>query len=1061
MLSKDHVSNLVEQLDLVLFQANSGVRILDRVHGFFEQYCKQQHGAAMQLVHAAIEHQKMMENTPIRDRMRSSWDAIMAFFQLIRDMGNDAMDMVNKTNGKVLVPLKALQMTHKRIVQTNESETFAMMGKLRELTDVVQHAEKITNASIEAATAVKEKKQWKKKRDIMLKKIAEYKRVLRDCNEQTNFYRTSIAPTIVEKVVEGEALRIKSLEQVLVTYASLQDYFARKSVEMTKKLNRLAQMIDTHNDLQEFAPGVMSSRGQGSPQNIPRFAYTLLPCPEVAPPEKNLFGVSLEEVMAFQRKSCPSLAKDMTEPLILHSLAEAVVNNGGLTTEGIFRISANQVDLDQLRHNLESGVYHVPANVNPHVPAALLKFWLRELADPLIPYDLYAECIAIGKEVQNDLESTATYPRVLAVVGKLPQLQGGLIRTLLTLTRRIAAHEEVNKMGVYNLAVVLYPSFFRGPARGVELTAVQVMSDSKAGQAFVMQLLHVLRKEDNFLVEREEADRKAACKVELDRVAEEKPTDVRTDSKLNADSDHSGDAKAGSEDDQNDVRADDGRESQPAAAASLVASAESLPKPEEATSASVASSTGANDSRGTPPTARGRRHASAGQADSISSSSSSSSASSSSTSSSSSSSALTSSSPSSPALSPCNSSPSLDASPTEDEKDKHEKNALVRDRIRQEILDTEKKYVASLRLLNLHYVGKIKHMQQNLSAFGNLTTQQCADLASNVELLAGIHEVFLKELTTKKSLASVFLKFHHLFKNYTDFLNGYERIIDAINQLQKNKKFVAALNEVRAQLRQDGGLELMSYMIMPVQRVPRYVLLLNELLKHTVETDEEHKHLVEALNEIKGVATAINDGKKRMESMSLLLEIQQKIKGAPANLASLVQPHRKLLRKGQVIMVTAKGKDIQVHTKKEKARVMFLFSDMLLWTTAAHQWRGQMNLSGASVSEKDLPEEQFAVDAAQKHIVVKVMDPKKREEWKQQLTDTMTHLRGVRDGKRSMRRRGKINAGHSGNDVHGLLMQKLGGLQSGSRTGTLSRGQLVDRSTLNSSLKKPLTSETI
>jgi hypothetical protein len=35
---------------------------------------------------------------------------------------------------------------------------------------------------------------------------------------------------------------------------------------------------------------------------------------------------------------------------------------------------------------------------DPNVPSSLLKFWLRDLAEPLIPTELYDACIAVGQK---------------------------------------------------------------------------------------------------------------------------------------------------------------------------------------------------------------------------------------------------------------------------------------------------------------------------------------------------------------------------------------------------------------------------------------------------------------------------------------------------------------------------------------------------------------------------------------------------------------------------------------------------------------------------------------
>lgn len=33
---------------------------------------------------------------------------------------------------------------------------------------------------------------------------------------------------------------------------------------------------------------------------------------------------------------------------------------------------------------------------DPNIPSSLLKLWLRELSEPLIPAEYYSECVAIG-----------------------------------------------------------------------------------------------------------------------------------------------------------------------------------------------------------------------------------------------------------------------------------------------------------------------------------------------------------------------------------------------------------------------------------------------------------------------------------------------------------------------------------------------------------------------------------------------------------------------------------------------------------------------------------------
>jgi hypothetical protein len=71
------------------------------------------------------------------------------------------------------------------------------------------------------------------------------------------------------------------------------------------------------------------------------------------------------------------------------------------------------------------------------------------------------------------------------------------------------------------------------------------------------------------------------------------------------------------------------------------------------------------------------------------------------------------------------------------------------------------------------------------------------------------------------------------------------------------------------------GLDLMSYLITPVQRVPRYVLLLTDLLRNTPESHPDFNKLSEALEMVKAVGQSINTGVASFQAKGKLVSIQQ------------------------------------------------------------------------------------------------------------------------------------------------------------------------------------------
>ncbi|KIP12013.1 hypothetical protein PHLGIDRAFT_82614 [Phlebiopsis gigantea 11061_1 CR5-6] len=92
-------------------------------------------------------------------------------------------------------------------------------------------------------------------------------------------------------------------------------------------------------------------------------------------------------------------------------------------------------------------------------------------------------------------------------------------------------------------------------------------------------------------------------------------------------------------------------------------------------------------------------------------------------------------------------------------------------------------------------------------------------------------------------------------------------------------------------------LNLEGYLLLPIQRIPRYRLLLEELLRCCPPTyDYVEDPLDRALAEISSLATNMNEGKRDSESRRKLVQWQSRIRGKFPS--PLVQPHRRLIMDG-------------------------------------------------------------------------------------------------------------------------------------------------------------------
>ncbi|OCF45936.1 hypothetical protein I317_00023 [Kwoniella heveanensis CBS 569] len=97
-------------------------------------------------------------------------------------------------------------------------------------------------------------------------------------------------------------------------------------------------------------------------------------------------------------------------------------------------------------------------------------------------------------------------------------------------------------------------------------------------------------------------------------------------------------------------------------------------------------------------------------------------------------------------------------------------------------------------------------------------------------------------------------------------------------------------------------INLESYLLLPIQRVPRYKLLLEDLAMCTPpRSDGIRDTLDDALNEIASLASLMNEEKREAESRLRLLSWQQRItKSGPS---PLVQPHRRLVLEGALSLI--------------------------------------------------------------------------------------------------------------------------------------------------------------
>ncbi|XP_039306911.1 putative protein tag-52 isoform X2 [Solenopsis invicta] len=177
----------------------------------------------------------------------------------------------------------------------------------------------------------------------------------------------------------------------------------------------------------------------------------------------------------------------------------------------------------------------------------------------------------------------------------------------------------------------------------------------------------------------------------------------------------------------------------------------------------------------------------------------------------------------------------------------------------------------------------------------NENNERCAEERKRILRLQAIQEILTTEVTYLQQLETL--------------ANTSEENDAAF------KKFISD-----QETRPEVGRKLSSLLITPVQRVPRYQLLVKEVLQHTPYGHREYRHLQACLVEIEKSAKHINTLIAQNEETQKLLNLQKCI----VTSINLVKPGRILIKQGPLMRVSRRGNSAY-------KRYFVLLNDTLLY----------------------------------------------------------------------------------------------------------------------------------
>ncbi|CAK8675499.1 unnamed protein product [Clavelina lepadiformis] len=274
--------------------------------------------------------------------------------------------------------------------------------------------------------------------------------------------------------------------------------------------------------------------------------------------------------------------------------------------------------------------------------------------------------------------------------------------------------------------------------------------------------------------------------------------------------------------------------------------------------------------------------------------------------------------------------------------------------IAKEFLSSEQSYVDTLHEIDQVYLKKINEGRAEKDI---IPEADLVKIFGHVTAIYQFHFNFLLPQLQKRlenweenpRIGDVMMQAGPFLKMYTTYTQNFEQASKMLEVwLGKSKDFAALVKSIQAESK-NKGLQLQAHLVTPIQRIPRYKLLLENYLKQLPDDAVDRKEAETALDLIADAATHSNDTLKTNERQR---ELVRKLLDLENVDFDITEVSRNLLKEGSIIK-------LDDWEDKQYESYLYLLSDMLLDCAPlrnlplnkSYKVRARIDLSGAQVFE--------------------------------------------------------------------------------------------------------------
>uniref|UniRef100_A0A6Q2YRM2 Vav guanine nucleotide exchange factor 3 n=1 Tax=Esox lucius TaxID=8010 RepID=A0A6Q2YRM2_ESOLU len=203
-----------------------------------------------------------------------------------------------------------------------------------------------------------------------------------------------------------------------------------------------------------------------------------------------------------------------------------------------------------------------------------------------------------------------------------------------------------------------------------------------------------------------------------------------------------------------------------------------------------------------------------------------------------------------------------------------------------EIKQTEEKYTETLDSIEKYFMAP-------LTSF--LSSEEMGKVFVNIPDLVKVHKSLMVEIQESvchqcaQNLYQIFINYKERLLIYGKYCSHVETAIVALDDICKNREDVRMKLEECAKRANYGKFTLRDLLVVPMQRVLKYHLLLQELVKHTHDAGDK-SNLRLALDAMKDLAQYVNEVKRDNETLRDIAQYQKSIENLNQSLSIYGRP---------------------------------------------------------------------------------------------------------------------------------------------------------------------------